>query len=54
MVVGHVIQEYGEMITRCNNKLILLDVGMCKCYGNYFGYLEILNDKNEIWLRYGH
>jgi len=42
------------MTTRCIDKLILVDVGMSGCFGGYFGYLEMLNDKSEIWLRYGH
>ncbi|ORX42561.1 Metallo-dependent phosphatase [Piromyces finnis] len=54
MVIGHNVQEYGEIQTRCDDKLILIDLGMSSCYGNYFGYLEILNDKNEVWAIYNH
>jgi len=54
MVIGHTIQHYGEMQTRCNDKLIIIDIGMSSCYGGFFGYLEILNDKNEIWFRYNN
>jgi len=52
MIVGHTVQEYGKVKTRCNNKIILIDLGLSNCIGNYFGYLEILNDKKEIWTRY--
>ncbi|ORX47096.1 hypothetical protein BCR36DRAFT_295870, partial [Piromyces finnis] len=52
MIVGHTIQNYEEMITRCNDKLIIIDIGMSACYGGFTGYLEILNDKNEMWFRY--
>jgi len=51
MIVGHNPQDYGEIRTRCNGKVIFIDLGMSSCYGNYFGYLEI-NNKNEIWARY--
>jgi len=54
MVIGHTIQHYGEMQTRCNDKLIIIDIGMSSCYGGFFGYLEILNDKNEVWFRYNN
>ncbi|OUM59720.1 hypothetical protein PIROE2DRAFT_14657 [Piromyces sp. E2] len=47
MIIGHSIQQYGEMQTRCNDQLLLIDIGMSVCYGNFFGYLEMLNDKNE-------
>jgi len=52
MVVGHNVQEYGEIRTKCDNKLISIDVGMSSYHGNYFGYLEFLNNKNEIWAVY--
>jgi len=52
MLVGHRVQKYGKIRTRCQNKLIMLDIGLSKCLGNYFGYVEILNDKKEIWARY--
>jgi len=54
MVVGHTVQEYGEIHSRCDNKLILIDLGMSDCYGDYFGYLEILYDKNEVWAVYNN
>jgi len=52
MVVGHTIQPYGHITSRCQNKLILIDIGMSDCLGGYYGYLEILNDKQEVWARY--
>ncbi len=52
MTVGHTVQDYGRINTKCQNKLILIDVGLSKCIGNYFGYVEILNDRKEIWTRY--
>ncbi|ORX65141.1 Metallo-dependent phosphatase, partial [Anaeromyces robustus] len=51
MIIGHTVQEYGHINTKCNNKLILIDVALSKCLGNYFGYVEILNNKREIWTR---
>jgi len=52
MVVGHTVQEDGKIKTKCNNKLILIDIGLSKFYGGRFGYLEILRDKKEIWAIY--
>jgi len=52
MIVGHNVQDYGEIRTRCDNKLISIDLGMSAYHGNYFGYLEFLNNKNEIWAVY--
>jgi len=52
MFVGHRVQKYGKIRTRCQNKLIMMDIGLSRCLGNYFGYVEILNDKKEIWARY--
>jgi len=52
MIVGHVVQEYGKINSLCQNKLIFVDVGLTKCLGNFFGYVEILNNKKEIWARY--
>jgi len=52
MILGHNIQEYGKITTKCDNKLIFIDIALSDAIGNYFGYLEILNDKKEIWTRY--
>jgi len=52
MIVGHIVQDYGEIHTKCNNKLIYIDIGLSSYLGNFFGYLEILTDKNEVWAIY--
>ncbi|ORX80241.1 Metallo-dependent phosphatase [Anaeromyces robustus] len=52
IIVGHNIQEYGKINTKCQDKLILIDIALSKYIGNYFGYVEILNNKKEIWARY--
>ncbi|ORX83167.1 Metallo-dependent phosphatase [Anaeromyces robustus] len=53
MIVGHTVQTYGKIRTKCNNKLILIDIGISRCIGGgYYGYLEMLTDKKEIWARY--
>jgi hypothetical protein len=53
MIVGHTVQTYGKIRTKCNNKLILIDIGISRCIaGGYYGYLEMLLDKKEIWARY--
>ena len=52
MIVGHNVVDYGEIKTRCDNKVIFIDIGLGSCFGNYFGYLEFLNDKNEVWAIY--
>jgi len=52
MIIGHTVQNYGEIHSRCNGKLILIDIGLSYCYGSYFGYVEIKNDVNEVWAVY--
>ncbi|ORX76552.1 Metallo-dependent phosphatase [Anaeromyces robustus] len=52
MIIGHTVQKFGAINTKCENKLILIDVGLTRRYGGYFGYLEMLNNKGEIWARY--
>ncbi|ORX83239.1 Metallo-dependent phosphatase [Anaeromyces robustus] len=52
MVVGHTIQENGKINTRCDNKLIAIDLGMSKSCGDRYGYLEIKRDNNEFWAIY--
>jgi len=53
MIVGHTVQPYGKIRTKCNNKFIAIDIGISRCIGGgYYGYLEMLFDKNEIWARY--
>ncbi|OUM60460.1 hypothetical protein PIROE2DRAFT_63124 [Piromyces sp. E2] len=54
MIVGHAVQPYGKITSKCQNKLIFTDIGISRCInsGGYYGYLEIFRDKNEIWSRY--
>ncbi len=52
MIIGHSVQKYGKIRARCQNRLILIDIALSSGLGNYFGYLEILNDEKEIWARY--
>lgn len=54
MVVGHIVQPYGQINSRCQNKLILIDIGISHCLGGYLGYLEILSNNRykEVWARY--
>jgi len=53
MVIGHNPQSYGKIRTKCQNKLIIVDIGISRCIGGgYKGYLEILNKKQEVWARY--
>ncbi|ORX65992.1 Metallo-dependent phosphatase, partial [Anaeromyces robustus] len=33
MIVGHTVQPYGKIRTKCNNKLILIDIGISRCIG---------------------
>jgi len=54
MIVGHNTQDYGEIKTRCNDKIIYIDIGLSSFYGDFFGYLEILNDKNQICAIYNN
>jgi len=56
MIVGHAVQAYGKITTKCQNKLIFTDIGISRCInsGGYYGYLEILETRNgkETWARY--
>jgi len=52
MVIGHTVQDQGKINTKCNNRLILIDIGLSSYYGNYFGYIEFLNETKEIWAIY--
>jgi len=54
MIIGHTIHNYGEIVSRCHDQLIIIDIGIGSCFGHFFGYLEMLNDKNEIWFRYNN
>jgi len=51
MIVGHTIQEDGQIHTKCNNQLYFIDVGMSIAYLNSLAYLE-MKDNGEIWAKY--
>ncbi|CAO3642934.1 unnamed protein product [Cunninghamella echinulata] len=44
MIMGHTVQRDGEIRTRCNGKIILIDIGISWVYGGYIGALEIIGD----------
>ncbi|ORX69345.1 Metallo-dependent phosphatase [Anaeromyces robustus] len=52
MVIGHTVQDQGKINSKCNNRLILIDIGLSDYYGSYFGYLEFLKETKEIWAIY--
>jgi len=52
MVIGHTVQENFKINTRCNKQLVMIDVGLSQAYGGNFAYLEIFNDKQEVWAVY--
>ncbi|KAJ9075874.1 hypothetical protein DSO57_1031536 [Entomophthora muscae] len=41
MVVGHTVQEDGRIHTRCQGKVILIDVGISAVYGGHLAALEL-------------
>ncbi|CEP18730.1 hypothetical protein [Parasitella parasitica] len=41
MVVGHTVQHDGAIRTRCNGKIILIDIGISRTYNGGKGALEI-------------
>ncbi|KAJ3122934.1 hypothetical protein HK098_002340 [Nowakowskiella sp. JEL0407] len=45
IVVGHTPQLEGKVVSRCNGKIQLIDVGISKVYGRNCAALEILNGK---------
>jgi len=52
MVVGHTVQQNGQINTRCNDHIYFVDVGMSRAYFNTMAYLEFKKDGNEIWAKY--
>ncbi|ORX72572.1 Metallo-dependent phosphatase [Anaeromyces robustus] len=52
MVVGHTVQKDGLIKTKCDNKLVVVDIGITASYGSHFGYLEINRKNNEFWAIY--
>ncbi|KAI8149538.1 Metallo-dependent phosphatase-like protein [Fennellomyces sp. T-0311] len=45
MVMGHTVQRDGRIHTRCNGKIVLIDIGISKVYGGHYGALEIMGDE---------
>lgn len=50
MVVGHTVQRDGLIHTRCDGKLVLIDIGISKVYGRHRGALEIRG--NDVFAVY--
>ncbi|KAG0165199.1 hypothetical protein DFQ28_009105 [Apophysomyces sp. BC1034] len=44
MVLGHTVQRDGKIHTRCNGKVVLIDIGISYVYGGHRGVLEIKGD----------
>ncbi|RUS27897.1 Metallo-dependent phosphatase-like protein [Jimgerdemannia flammicorona] len=44
MVVGHTVQESGRILSRCDGRLIVIDVGITAYYGGHRAALEIVGD----------
>ncbi|KAI8384640.1 Metallo-dependent phosphatase-like protein [Radiomyces spectabilis] len=53
MVVGHSVQRDGRIRTRCNGKIVLIDIGIGFIYGGNLGSLEIVGDKLSAIYRKG-
>ncbi|KAI8082958.1 Metallo-dependent phosphatase-like protein [Halteromyces radiatus] len=45
MIMGHTVQQDGEIKTRCNGRIVLVDIGISWVYGRHVGALEILGDQ---------
>ncbi|KAJ3404195.1 hypothetical protein HDV05_007313 [Chytridiales sp. JEL 0842] len=45
MVLGHTPQMSGQILTRCNGKVFVIDVGISSYYGSNCAALEIVGDK---------
>ena len=43
MVMGHTVQASGEVTTRCDGKLALIDVGLASYYGSNLAVWELVN-----------
>ncbi|KAI9597010.1 Metallo-dependent phosphatase-like protein [Syncephalis fuscata] len=41
MVVGHTWQQSGRVLSRCNNRFFVIDIGISAVYGRFQGALEI-------------
>ncbi|KAF7722758.1 hypothetical protein EC973_002712 [Apophysomyces ossiformis] len=45
MVLGHTVQRDGQIHTRCDDKVVLIDVGISYVYGGHRAALEIEGDQ---------
>lgn len=53
MVIGHTVQHDGAIHTRCDGKVILIDIGISSAYGGRKGALEIVgNDVTALYATY--
>jgi hypothetical protein len=44
MIVGHTWQETGRVLSRCNGRFFVIDVGISAAYGGVQGALEVFPD----------
>ncbi|ORX49192.1 Metallo-dependent phosphatase [Hesseltinella vesiculosa] len=45
MIIGHTPQLDGQILTRCDGKIIVIDIGLSWVYGGHAGALEIDGEK---------
>ncbi|KAL0088536.1 Metallo-dependent phosphatase-like protein [Phycomyces blakesleeanus] len=45
IVVGHTVQRDGKIHTRCDGKVVLIDIGISYVYGGHRGAIEIIGDQ---------
>ena len=45
MVVGHTPQSSGQVLSRCNGLVYVIDVGISRVYGGHSAALEIVGDR---------
>ncbi|KAJ3329270.1 hypothetical protein HDU76_008257 [Blyttiomyces sp. JEL0837] len=45
MVIGHTPQESGQILSRCNGKVFVIDVGISRAYYSGCAVLEIVGDR---------
>jgi hypothetical protein len=53
MVVGHTPQLNGMILSRCDGKMFVIDVGISRIYGGNSAALEILGDEVYVLYRNG-
>ncbi|RKP04677.1 Metallo-dependent phosphatase-like protein, partial [Thamnocephalis sphaerospora] len=44
MIVGHTWQDSGRVLSRCNGRFFVIDVGISAAYGGFQGALEVMPD----------